>query len=117
MISVKKKSGGHVDYSCYVQTSDWNLGRLYKDVTNTGLGSYLYSTKQTYDFDVTDKLASIKIPVLLIHGKKDTILNYSNSVFMKKMMKNAKLVLLDCENHVLVSNDFPKVSKIMAEFL
>lgn len=38
-----KKRGNEIDYDGHVGTGDMNMKRLYADISNTGLKSYLYS--------------------------------------------------------------------------
>ena len=68
-----KKTLGQVDYSKYKQTGDWNIPRMKADVFNTGLKSYIYSVNHAYKFNAQDYLKKLKIPILIIHGDKDTI--------------------------------------------
>jgi len=111
------KIGGHIDYSKYENTGDWNLRRMFADVKNTTLKIYLFCLGQSYGFNREDFLAQINIPVLLVHGKNDTIFPVENSVIMSKKIRNSKLILLDSANHILVLNNFPEVSEAMEKFL
>ena len=45
--------------------------------------------------------ANIKVPTIVIQGKKDVLVNPGNADFAKKMMVNAsvELVLVDTMNH------------------
>jgi pimeloyl-ACP methyl ester carboxylesterase len=108
--------GGHVDYTHYIGTGDWNIRRTYADVRNTGFLEYLYATKQTLKFNVLDQLSTITAPVLLVHGKKDTIFRYTNSLTIAKKIPHAKVVLLPKANHILVLNYFSEVSRVLSEF-
>jgi len=117
IIPLKKDYGSHVDYSKHKNTGDWNISRLIDDVGNTGLKIYLWGTKQSYNFNAEKFLNKIKIPTLLVHGKKDTIFPYEISVEMKNKIKNSKLVLLDDADHIIVLNNFKEVSRLMEKFL
>lgn len=112
-----KRYGGHVDYSRYRDTGDWNLRRSRADISNTGLRSYLYSTRQAYDLDREAFLPQIAIPVLLVHGRADTIFPMRNSLIMAEKIRDAKLRLLDHADHIIVLNNFPEVSAAIDEFL
>jgi sigma-B regulation protein RsbQ len=111
------KISGHVDYSEYVNTGDWNVRRTIADVTNTGLMIYLYSTAQTYDFDGEAILEKIKIPVLLIHGAKDSIFPLKYGRVMAEKIKNSKLVVINEGDHILVLNHGEKVVAAISDFL
>jgi len=113
----KLKTGGHIDYTYYKNTGDWNLRRTIADVRNTSLRVYLYSTKQSYSFDKQDFLEKIKIPTLIIHGKKDTVFPVKNSLIMSEKIKNSRLVILPKADHILVLNNYNEVSKEIENFL
>ncbi len=117
VIPLKKDYGIHVNYSKHKNTSDWNIPRMIDDVGNTGLKVYLWGTKQAYNFNAKKFLKKIKIPVLLMHGKKDTIFPYQNSLEMHKIIKSSQLVILDDTDHIVVLNRFKDVSKAIEEFL
>lgn len=109
--------GGHIDYSKYKNTGDWNVGRMFADIRNTSLRIFLYCLKQSYKFDREEFLSSINIPVLIIHGKNDTLFPVENSVIMSEKIRNSKLILLDNADHILVLNNFPEVSEAIKNFI
>ena len=111
------KTGGHIDYSHYINTGDWNLRRSLADIRNTSLRVYLYSTKQSYNFNRQDFLEKIKIPTLIIHGKKDTIFPVKNSLIMAEKIKDSRLVILEKADHILVLNNYNEVSREIEKFL
>ena len=90
---------------------------MIQDVGNTGLKIYLWGTKQSFNFNAKKVLKKINIPVLLIHGKEDTIFPYSNSLSMHKQIKSSKLVLLEKTDHIIVLNNFKEVSKLIENFI
>lgn len=112
-----KSYGNHFDYAPYEGTGDWNIRRLLKDIRNTSLRVYLYATRHSYTFNAKKSLSKIKVPVLLVQGKQDRVFYHENYKQMKKMIKNSKLVLLDNASHVLVLNDFSRVSKLIEDFI
>ncbi|MFH1393181.1 MAG: alpha/beta hydrolase [Patescibacteria group bacterium] len=111
------KIGGHVDYSKYKNTGDWDLRRMFADVKNTTLKIYLFCLGQSYEFNGENFLDKINIPVLLVHGKNDTLFPVENSVIMHERIKNSKLVLLDNTDHIIVLNNFPEVSEAIENFI
>ena len=117
ILPFSSKPAGHIDYSKYLNTGDWNIPRMIADIGNTSLRVYLHCTKQSYAFDAEDFLSKIRVPVLLMHGKKDTIFPMENSIFMAHKIPNSRLSLLDDANHILPLNFFPEVSQEIQNFV
>jgi pimeloyl-ACP methyl ester carboxylesterase len=111
------KEGKHIDYSKYVNTGDWNIRRTIADVKNTGLWVFLCAMANAYRFNGENILKKIKVPILIIHGAKDTIIPLKYGVMMAEKIKNSKLVVLDDIDHIVVLNRSAKVIKIVKEFL
>ena len=111
------KPGRHIDYLKYKNTGDWNIRRMFADIGNTGLRPYLYGILQLYENDFEVILKKIKIPVLIIHGEKDTIIPAENSEIISEKIKNSELVFLSGAGHILVLNNFPEVSAEISKFL
>lgn len=113
----QKKVGKHLDYARYKNTGDWNFKRIFADVSNTGLRVYLYSLKHLYGFNRESRLGEIRVPALIIHGAKDSMVPYQHSVVATQKISGGKLIVLPEANHILVLNNFPEVSKAIADFL
>lgn len=113
----KSRIGGHVDYSKYLNSSDWDMPRSWADLKNTGLFIYLSSVRHFCSFNRRDQLKNIKIPILIVHGKKDSIFPVKNSIEMSKDVENSKLVVLENADHIIVINHFEEVSKIIDDFV
>lgn len=111
------KNGRHVDYSNYPNSGDWNIPRMVADMGNTDLRVYLYCLSHSLHVNYIDLLSSIKIPTLLIHGKKDSIFPFKNSITMNNILRDSKLVLLPEANHIVVLNWFNEVSDAIANFI
>lgn len=107
----------HVDYSKYKNTGDWNIPRMIDDVTNTGLKTYLYCTRQVSTFNRYSMLSKLDVPVLVIHGKKDTIFPARNSLKLAGYIKNLELLILEKSDHILVLNNFEEISKAIEKFI
>jgi len=109
--------GNHIDYSNYQNTGDWNIKRTIADIHNTSLRVYLYCFKQVYKIDHENFLGKIKIPVLIVHGKNDTIFPVENSIIMAQKIKNSILIILNNTDHIIVLNNFIDVSKAIENFI
>lgn len=115
--SKKSTAGTHIDYSKYLNSGDWNVRRSYADIRNTGLKTYLYSTKQTFEFNGQSALESIEVPTLIIHGELDSIFPLKYAEKIKSEIKNSKITVIKNSDHILVLNNFNEVSKLIKGFI
>ncbi len=111
------KNGGHTDYSNYPNSGDWNIPRMIADIRNTSMKTYLHCTRQSCIFDRMNALEQITVPVLIIHGKKDTIFPVNNSVELAKKIQGAKLVLLDNAAHAAQQVVMDDAARAIGEFI
>lgn len=109
--------GDHIDYSKYKNTGDWNVRIAIANIKNTGLWTYLYTTAQSYAFDGENTLKKITVPTLIIHGAKDTIFPLKYGVMMAADIPNAKLIVLDDIDHIVVLNKSTEVISIIRNFV
>ncbi|MGE4443415.1 MAG: alpha/beta hydrolase [Candidatus Altimarinota bacterium] len=58
-----------------------------------------------------DKIESIDVPILLFHGKKDSIIPYNESILLKE-----KIILKNKENKLYLFNNSDHVSGIIDEY-
>ena len=108
---------GHIDYQNYLNTGDWNIRRMAADIRNTGLRVYLYCSRQSCRFDRENFLSEITVPVLIIHGKKDTIFPVKSAMAMAEKIKKSNIILLDRADHIIVLNYFSEVAGAIENFL
>jgi pimeloyl-ACP methyl ester carboxylesterase len=113
----RPNAGTHVDYTRYPQSGDWNIPRMMADVGNTTWRIYLYCTKEAYAVHAEDLLADIQVPVLLVHGRNDTVFPVQNSVHMAARIPRAELVVLDDADHILVLNRVREVGDAIDGFV
>lgn len=111
------RAGRHIDYARYPDSGDWNIPRMLADVGNTTWRVYLYCTKEAYAVHAEALLTSIRVPVLLVHGKKDTIFSVRNSSYMATRIPTADLVVLDDADHILVLNRPGEVGDAIESFV
>jgi pimeloyl-ACP methyl ester carboxylesterase len=67
-------------------------------------------------FDTYDRLAQIKVPTLVLHGKQDILIPPENGSILAKAIPNAKLVYFENSAHGLVE-DVDKVISVLLDFL
>jgi pimeloyl-ACP methyl ester carboxylesterase len=109
--------GGHIDYSKYKNTGDWNMRIAFANIKNTGLWVYLYTTAQSYAFNGKNNLKNIMVPTLIIHGANDTIFPLKYGVMMAMAIPNAKIVILDDIDHIVVLNRSAEVVGLIKKFV
>lgn len=103
------RRGGHVDYTRYTDTGDWNIFRMVADIRNTSLRVYLYVTKQAYEFSSKEFLSEIRTPTLIIHGKRDTIFPMYHGLYMASKISGAQFVSIDDADHILALNKSTRI--------
>lgn len=113
----KQEARGHVDYSRFKNTGDWNIPRMFADIKTTSLRVYLYGTKKSLEVDYEKVIDNIGVPTLIMHGKKDTIFPVEQSYLIHKKIKNSQLIILENSDHILVLNNFLEVSKSIDDFI
>lgn len=109
--------GEHVDYDLHRKAKDWDIPMTLADVRNTSLRVYLFASKQALSVSYTDLLPSLSMPILLIHGKEDSIFPYTNTLTMAEMLPNAQAVILDHADHILVVSHADRVIPLLQHFL
>ena len=117
LIPFFSRIGSHVDYSQYKNTGDWNIRRMFADINNTGLRVFMYCLKQLYQYNPESFLDTIDVPVLIMHGKIDTIFPVKNSLITAERIKSSKLIILNDTDHIMVLNNFPEVSQAIENFI
>jgi pimeloyl-ACP methyl ester carboxylesterase len=111
------KPASHIDYSRFSMTGDWNIPRTIADVRNTGFRTYLYCVRQTYNFDGAEFLNKINVPVLIIHGRNDSIFPVQYAETMHETISHSDMVIIDSTDHILVLNNFSEVSRLIEGFV
>ena len=117
LFPLKPKIGGHVDYSKYPNTTDWNLKRFYADTKNTTLRVHLFCLEQSLKLEKEYFLEKIKIPTLIVHGVKDSMAPVKNSIALSKKIENSELVLIPNTDHIVVLNNTKEVSETISSFI
>jgi 3-oxoadipate enol-lactonase len=110
------KTRGHVDYS-KIKNWDWSPERNYADTRNTGLRSQFYTIRQSFLPGQEYELEKIKVPVLIIHGEKDSIVPIKNAIAFSKKIKNSKFVKIPKFDHDIHHNAVKEISEAIEDFL
>lgn len=106
----------HVDYSRYRNTGDWNLRRIWADVLCTSLKVCIYSFKQANEICLEAILGRVRVPVAIVHGKKDSVFPLERSLEMARKIKNARIKILAKADHILVLNNVDEVCQEIDDF-
>jgi non-heme chloroperoxidase len=96
---------------------------------NEGIGSWLngiclsassYATAQCLialrDTDLRSDLVNIKIPTLIMHGKKDKICSFDLAEQMKASLLNSHLVVFENSGHSLFLEETQKFNSELIKF-
>lgn len=116
-LPVLRTRGRHINYDHYRHTGDWNLRRMFVDITNTSLRIYLDCTGQSYGFSCEELLPQIHIPTLIVHGQRDSIFPVNNAVVMSRTIPGCELKMMKHDNHILVLNDLDGCMNAITEFV
>jgi len=108
---------GHVDYSKYAPTGDWSLRRIIPDIRNTSARVYIFCVRHIYRLDTDEWWHGLTLPVLIVHGKKDTVIPVANAERLHKLLPDSQLVLMENANHILPVNNIPEVTETLRGFL
>ena len=109
--------GRRIDYARFPDSGDWNVPRMAADIGNTTWRVYLYCTKHALGVHAADVLAGIRVPVLLVHGRRDTVFPVASAIEMAAAIPKADLVILEDADHILVLNRPREVGDAIERFL
>jgi pimeloyl-ACP methyl ester carboxylesterase len=68
------------------------------------------------EFDTYERLSQIKVPTLVLHGKRDILVPPENGAILAKAIPNAKLVYFENSAHGLIE-EMEKVINVLLDFL
>ena len=68
------------------------------------------------EFDTYERLAQIKVPTIVLHGKRDILIPPENGSILAKAIPNAKLVYFENSAHGLIE-EIEKVISVVLDFL
>jgi len=105
------------DYTKFRHSSDFDLARLFSDVTHTSLKSYFSLMHEVLRVDVRSKLASITAPTLLLCGDSDRIFRIKHAHFLQDHLKDSSLKIIRNGNHVMIWDHAEEIAQEISDFL
>lgn len=71
------------------------------------------------DLDVSDALAGIRAPTLVIHSRDDAVTPLAESEFLARRIPGARLAVLESRNHILQADEpaWPELKRLVLEFI
>lgn len=111
------RKGKRLDYRKYLHTGDWNVRRMLADMRNTDLRIYLSCSAHIYESGLDEYWKKLTLPILIVHGKDDTVIPLKNASNLAKEIKNSKLVTIENAHHIIVLNNFSEVADALEKFI
>jgi pimeloyl-ACP methyl ester carboxylesterase len=111
------KPRGHVDYSKYLNSKDYDIGRNIADMRNTTLRVHFYTLEQSLFPNQEYFLEKINTPTLIMHGEIDSWVPIKNSIRMSKEIKNSEFVSIPNVGHDTARNSVKEISEAIESFL
>jgi pimeloyl-ACP methyl ester carboxylesterase len=68
-------------------------------------------------YDNYKRLSEIKVPTLILAGRKDTTVPLNNILILKEKIPMAELVILDDVKHFMILEAFDESNRIILDFL
>lgn len=91
------------------------LKEIMKGATREGVMAALTAMRDRPDS--TPLLPSIKVPTLIVHGKEDNVIPFSEAEVMAKAIANSELHLVDKAGHLPNMEQPAEFDRIVSEFL
>jgi pimeloyl-ACP methyl ester carboxylesterase len=111
------KPRGHVNYSKYINVSEWDIGRNWADMSNTGLRAHMYTLRHSFKKEQEYNLQNIHVPTLIIHGEKDGMVPIKNVLRLKEKIPNAEMVIVPSATHDSARNNAKEISEAIESFI
>ena len=89
---------------------------LLKDLLANPTETYIKSFIAYFNNNQEPLLSKIKVPVLIISGKKDVYISYKASEFMSNRIKGSKLVILEKADHIPLIRNPKLIFEILSDF-
>ncbi|RJR12910.1 alpha/beta hydrolase [Candidatus Parcubacteria bacterium] len=108
---------GQVNYEALTPTWDWSPRRIVQDIRNTSMRVYVFCVRHIYTLDSESWWKSLRIPTLILHGGKDTVIAPIHAEELHRLLPNSRFVLVKEADHMLPLNFPDKVCASIEDFL
>lgn len=109
--------GMRTDYTKYTPAGDWSVDRIFTDISNMGLRSYLWGLRQLYATNRDAHWHDLSMPVLIVHGTQDSIVPIGQARALTKQIPHATLREVAGANHILPLNNRAEVIRAVEGFV
>lgn len=117
ILPFNSKPCGHVDYSKYLNVPEWDIGRNWADMHNTGLRAHMYTLRHSFEKEQEYNLQNIQVPTLIIHGEKDGMVPVKNVLRLKEKIPNGELIIIPKATHDSARNNSKEISEAIESFI
>ncbi len=114
---LRKKHFSHVKFGKFVGTGDYNVMRIFSDITHTSLRSWIFTFENLADFDGIKTLKGMKKHVLIIEGGRDSIFGVLKARKIRNLVKHSELDIIPEANHIIVLNNPKKLEEDIYRFI
>ncbi|MDB5224442.1 MAG: hypothetical protein JWO43_64 [Candidatus Adlerbacteria bacterium] len=100
-----------------IPTPDFSIRRIYKDISNMGLRSYIYVFRAAFAKDYSRDWTELPMPVLIIHGTQDTFVELEHAISLVEKLSGEEFVAIDGANHNIVLNNRERLAVEIKNFV
>lgn len=101
----------------YKKVAPWLRERVITEIARSGARVQLNDFLCCDNFNVLDKVHTVKVPTLIICGSEDTMTPVKYSRYLADQINRAKFVVIDGGTHVVFMEKPDEVNKAVTEFL
>lgn len=106
-----------LDYKDFPRNTDFNPKRMYSDIANTGLRTYIHCLRHALRVDYERIAGQVDCPVLLIHGDADRVFPFRHALRALKQIPHARLIRVPHANHVVVLTHVDLLHREIEKFI